>query len=366
MIKEAIAKVVQGKDLSENEMMEVIDQITNGEATPAQIGAFMVGLRMKEESVDEITGAARIMRQKSTSIPVASENTSRGSNGSMSNHEEIVDTCGTGGDGSGTFNISTTAAFVVAGAGLKVAKHGGRSASSICGSADVAEALGLNLDLTPEQVGKCIDTIGIGFLYAPSLHSAMRHVIGPRKEIGLRTIFNVLGPLTNPAGATSQVIGVYREELTDTIARVLNRLGCKSAFVVHGLDGHDEISITGPTKIARLAQGRITHETITPEDMGMERARNEDIQGGDPEQNAAIVSAVLEGEKGARRNIVLLNAAAAIVAAGAAETMEEGIVAASRSIDSGRAMEKLQNLIEAGKNFALQADACVERKGAER
>lgn len=352
MIKEAIAKAVERQDLTESEMREVMDEITEGRVSQAQIGAFLIALRMKGECVDEITGAARVMRAKSIPIPV-------GTNSKVSldrdeinvEDETVVDTCGTGGDGTRTFNVSTTTAFVVAGAGLKVAKHGNRSVSSLCGSADVVEALGIPLDLTPEQVGACIDQVGIGFLYAPMLHSAMRHVVGPRREIGMRTIFNVLGPLTNPAGASVQVMGVYREDLTETMAQVLNRLGCRSAFVVYGDGSYDEISITGPSRLTRLHNGEITTSTVSPEDLGLERADPESIKGGDAEQNAAITLSVLKGEKGGPRDMVLLNAAAMLVAAGRVDNLKDGVRMAAEVIDSGKAMKTLEQL----KSMALRA-----------
>ena len=345
MIREAIYKVAQGKDLSELEMARVMEQITDGEATPAQIGALLVSLRIKGETVDEITGAARVLRAKSELIPSANSKVSLDRDEINVDQETIVDTCGTGGDGTKTFNVSTTTAFVVAGAGLKVAKHGNRAVSSQCGSADVLETLGVRLDLTPGQVGACIDRIGIGFLFAPLLHNSMRHAAGPRREIGLRTIFNLLGPLTNPAGATVQVLGVFRADLTETMARVLARLRCKSAFVVFGEGSYDEISITGPSRITRLNQGEIETFTLTPEEVGLKRSAPEEIAGGDAAQNAAIVRAVLEGCPGACRDIVLLNAAAVLVAAGRAETLVQGIELAAGTIDSGRALSKLNGLV---------------------
>ncbi|CAN2047489.1 Anthranilate phosphoribosyltransferase [Candidatus Magnetomoraceae bacterium gMMP-13] len=346
MIKEAIAKVVDNQDLSEEEMMNVMDLITDGKATPAQIGALLIGLRMKGESVDEITGAVRIMRKKCIPIPCGDSKISLDRDEINLEHETIVDTCGTGGDATKTFNVSTTTAFVVAGAGLKVAKHGNRSVSSSCGSADVVETLGIKLELTPEQVGACVDKIGIGFLYAPLLHGAMRYVIGPRKEIGMRTIFNLLGPMTNPAKANVQVLGVYDGDLTEIIANVLKRLGTKSAFIVYGDEAYDEISITGPTKITRLSNGEISTFTVSPEELGLKRARPDEILGGDARQNADIVLNILKGKKDARRDMVLLNAAAVMVAAEKADTLKEGLAIAEESIDSGSAMEKLNQLIE--------------------
>ncbi len=344
MIREAIAKAVGGAHLSEEEMVAVMDQVMEGQATPAQIGALLVALRLKGESVEEIAGAARVMRAKCTPVPCQA----------LGRGEALVDTCGTGGDGSGTFNVSTTAAFVTAGAGVKVAKHGNRSVSSLCGSADLMEALGVPLDLTPEQVGACIDRAGIGFLFAPALHGAMRHAIGPRREIGLRTIFNLLGPLTNPAGATAQALGVYDKKLVEPLARVLARLGCASAYVVHGLGGLDEISITGPTLVARLKDGGVEVFTFAPEDLGLARADFGEIKGGDAKQNARLTLEVLEGRPSPKRDMVLINAAAALAAAGAADDMREGVSMAARAIDSGAAMARLDALVALGREFAAQ------------
>jgi anthranilate phosphoribosyltransferase len=351
VIQQAINHVVNGKDLSEEEMMGAMEQIMEGEATPAQIGAFLIALRMKGETVDEITGAAKVMRAKSTTIPCGNSGISIDRDEINVDTETIVDTCGTGGDGTQTFNISSTTAFVVAGAGLKVAKHGNRAISSRCGSADVIEALGVSLDLTPEQIGACIDKVGIGFLYAPLLHSAMRHAVGPRREIGLRTIFNLLGPLTNPAGANIQVLGVYQEDLTERLAQVLDRLGCNSAFVVHGEGSYDEISIIGPTRLTRLNHGKIETTTLVPEDLGLRRAKPEEIRGGDSSKNAAVTLGVLKGESGAPRDIVLLNAAAVFVAAERAENLQQGIAVAAESIDSGQALQKLQELVTMSKDL---------------
>jgi len=349
MIREAIANVVKGEDLSEATMTEVMDVMTEGRATPAQIGALMIALRMKGEAPEEIAAAAKVMRAKSVKIPLAkTDERPNGSTAGNEVEEVVADTCGTGGDGSKTFNVSTTAAFVVAGAGIKVAKHGNRSVSSLCGSADVVEALGLRLDLTPSQVGKCIDKVGIGFLYAPLLHGAMRHVIGPRREIGLRTVFNLLGPLTNPAGASVQIVGVYEEHLTQKMAKVLDKLGCRSAFIVYGAGSYDEISVTGPTTVTRLLNGAITTSTMVPEEVGLKSAQPEEIRGGDASRNAAITLGVLNGEKGAPRDIVLLNAAAVLVAAGRAASFREGIELSAESIDTGRGLEKLRQLVATG------------------
>lgn len=333
MIKEAITRIVEKNDLNENEMMEVMGEIMEGKATPAQIGAFITALRIKGETVDEVTGAARIMRQKATKINACSP--------------VIVDTCGTGGDGMHTFNISTTAAFVVAAAGLTVAKHGNRAVSSGCGSADLLEALGVNIDASPEIVEECIQHAGIGFLFAPKLHSAMKHAIGPRREIGIRTIFNMLGPLTNPAGATSQLIGVYSPELTEMFAGVLKKMGSRRAFIVHGSDGLDEATVTGETRVSELKDGLITTYNINPVDFFDESFTGDALRGGDASFNAEITKSILSGQRrGACRAIVLLNAALAIVAGEKAASIQEGIQIAEECIDSGAALKKLHALIE--------------------
>ena len=346
MLKAAIQKVVDGKDLGEEEMEAAMDVIMSGQATPAQIGSFITALRLKGETIEEITGAARVMRRKATRITVDNSLVSIDREDINLDLETIVDTCGTGGDGTHTFNISTTTAFVVAGCGLRVAKHGNRSVSSQCGSADVIETLGVKLDVPSRVVEECLSKVGIGFLFAPALHGAMKHAIGPRKEIGIRSIFNILGPLTNPARANVQVLGVYSKELTPILAAVLNRLGSRSAFVVHGEDSLDEISITGPTFVSELRNGEVSTYIIEPEDFGLPRASMHEIKGGDAKENAQIVLNVLNGEAGAKRNIVLLNAAAALVAAGWAQDFNEGIKRAAQSIDSGAAMRKLKALKE--------------------
>ncbi len=345
MIRQSLYKVVNRQDLSEKEMIETMTEIMEGKATQAQIGAFITALRMKGETVEEITGAARVMREKALKIGSGNGLVSLDRDDINIDQETIVDTCGTGGDGTNTFNISTTTAFVVAGAGLKVAKHGNRSVSSRCGSADVLEELGINLNITPADVERCLNEIGIGFLFAPLLHGAMKYAIGPRKEIGLRTIFNILGPLTNPAGANVQVLGVYEPELTGTLAHVLKKLGSKSAFVVHGVDCIDEISITGETLVNELNDGEVKEYTIHPEDFGLPCSSIDSIRGGNARDNAEIVRSVLNGEDGARRHIVLLNASAALVAAGKASDFKEGIEIAEESIDSGNALKKLNDLI---------------------
>ncbi|TLM66087.1 MAG: anthranilate phosphoribosyltransferase [Deltaproteobacteria bacterium] len=344
MIKEAIAKVVERLDLSEGEMVEVMGEIMGGEATPAQVAAFITALRMKGETVAEITGAARVMRDRATPIRVGAVLDLDRDDINL-DRETILDTCGTGGSGTKSFNISTTVAFVVAACGVKVAKHGNRSVSSTCGSADVLEALGVNLAVTPEKVEECIREAGIGFLFAPALHGAMKHAIGPRREIGIRTIFNLLGPLTNPARADRQVLGVYRADLVETLARVLSGLGCRHGFVVHGEDGMDELTLTGPTRVAEIRAGRVELATVAPEQFGFRRCPLSDLQGGDAAQNAAIVRAVLDGEPGPKRDVVLLNAAYGLVAAGVAGTVDDGLAQARAAIDSGAARDKLAHLV---------------------
>jgi anthranilate phosphoribosyltransferase len=346
MIKEMIQKVVKGQDLSEDEMIHVMNEIMEGRATDAQIGAFITALRMKGETIAEITGAAKVMRAKATPIRVQDHAVSIDRDEINVDQETVVDTCGTGGDGTNTFNVSTTTAFVVAGGGLKVAKHGNRSVSSQCGSADVLGALGVNLDVAPEVVEACIRTIGIGFLYAPKLHGAMKYAIGPRREVGIRSVFNVLGPLTNPAGANVQVLGVYDPGLTSVLAEVLRRLGSTSAMVVFGEGSFDEISIVGPTRVSELRDGAVKDYRIEPEDFGMARADVSNIKGGDAPKNAAIVREVLGGQPGPKRDMVLLNAGAAFYVAGRATSMDEGIKIAADSIDSGKAAQKLEQLIE--------------------
>jgi anthranilate phosphoribosyltransferase len=330
-IKEAIGHVLDGQDLTEAEAEAAMGQIMAGQATPAQIGGFLIALRAKGETVAEVTGFARAMRQNAVTV--------------RPHCDLLVDTCGTGGDGAGTFNISTTAALVVAGAGLVVAKHGNRSVSSRCGSADVLQALGVNLDLSPQAVADCIDEVGIGFLFALRLHPAMKYAIGPRREMGVRTVFNILGPLTNPAGAQVQVLGVYDGALTETMARTLGSLGSRSAFVVHGADGLDELSTTGPNRVSQLQNGHVRTFTLDPQALGLPRATPADLLGGDVEENAALTRALLAGEPGPRRDIVLLNSAAALVAGGVAADLHQGLALAADSIDSGAAQARLQALV---------------------
>ena len=351
MLKAAILKVVTRQDLTEAEMVAAMEAIMEGRATEAQIGAFITALRMKGETVTEITAAARVMRAKATRIPLGNNLVDLDRDEINVDWETIVDTCGTGGDATQTFNVSTTTAFVVAGAGLRVAKHGNRAVSSRCGSADVIEALGINLALTPEQVAQCINEVGIGFLFAPQLHGAMRFAIGPRREIGIRTVFNILGPLTNPAGANVQVLGVYDPGLTEPLARVLGNLGTKSAFVVFGEGSFDEISIVGPTRVSQLQDGQVSTYTIAPEDFGLKRAALADIRGGDVFENARIVRRVLAGEGGPKEDMVALNAAAAFIAAGLAPDFPAGIALARETIHSGKALGKLEALIAKSKSF---------------
>jgi anthranilate phosphoribosyltransferase len=345
MIKEAIIKVAEGNNLTAQEMEEAFGEIMNGLAEPVQISAFITALRMKGETVDEITAAAKVMRKFATSIDVRS-GVDIDRDEINAEEETILDTCGTGGSGTNTFNISTTVAFVVAGCGVKVAKHGNRSASSLCGSADVLEKLGVNLNISTKQVEECTKQIGIGFMYAPFFHGAMKYAAPVRKTIGIRTIFNILGPLANPAHATCQVLGVYDKRLTEIMAKVLGNLGVKRAFVVHGLDTLDEISITGPTQISELKDKRVKTYKITPERWGFKRSRMEDICGGTAEENAKIIISVLEGENGPRRDVVLLNSAYALVAAEKARDIKQAIRLAESSIDSGSALEKLNQLKE--------------------
>lgn len=332
MIREALDKIVQKIDLPEGEMMAVMEEIMEGKATPAQIGSLATALRMKGETVEEVTGAARIMRRKAARVNACATT--------------IVDTCGTGGDKLGTFNISTTTAFVVAAAGIVVAKHGNRAVSSGCGSADVLEALGVNISVDQEIVEECLQQIGIGFLFAPKLHGAMKYAVGPRREIGIRTIFNMLGPLTNPAGATAQLLGVYDAKLTEMFAGVLKNMGTKRAFVVHGADGLDEVTITGETRVAELKDGVIRAYNISPKEFVGATYPLDAIRGGDPAVNARILTDVLSGTPGACRDIVLMNAAPAIVAGEKAADIREGVKIAADCIDSGRAVKKLQALIE--------------------
>jgi len=331
-IKEAIAKVVDRIDLTEAEMISVMNQIMSGEATPLQVASFLTALRMKGEKVEEITGAARVMREKVNRVNVKAD--------------LVLDVVGTGGDRKGTFNISTASTFVVAGAGLTVAKHGNRAVSSQSGSADCLAALGVKVDAAKEKVEECLEKIGVGFLFAPLLHEAMKYAVQPRREIGIRTIFNVLGPLTNPAGATHQLTGIYDGKLTEPIAHVLKNLGVVRAMVVHGVEGMDEISLCGPTRVSELRNRRVRNYTLTPAKFGLKRCRLEDLRGGTPEECANILRGILRGEKGPKRDIVIFNSGAALFVGGAADSIAQGMRLAAESIDSGKAQAKLDRLIE--------------------
>jgi len=329
MIKEAIHLLVGGIDLSEAEMAECMKEIMEGKATDAQIGSFLAALRIKGETVEEITGAARIMRDKAAKIKAP---------------EGVLDTCGTGGDMSHTFNISTTVAMVVAAGGVPVAKHGNKAVSSRSGSADLLEALGIRIDLSPDKVEKCLFETGFGFLFAPLFHPAMKYAIGPRREMGIRTIFNILGPITNPAGARRQILGVFAAKLTGALATVLGNLGAEDAMVVHGEDGLDEITITDGTRVSRFANGKVENLIFSPEDFGLNRGIREDLVGGDNQENANITLQILSGEKGAKRDIVLINAAAGFMVAGRASDAKAAVSMAQEAIDSGRAMKKLEEI----------------------
>ena len=338
-LKSAIARVINGRPLSFDEAAAAMDVIMDGAATPAQIGSYLTALRMKGETVDELAGSAYSMRRHVIAVNVA-----------LGNGEVLIDTCGTGGDGKQTFNISTTTAFVIAGAGRKVAKHGNRAASSRSGSADVLLALGGNLDLDAAQVAECIEDVGIGFLYALHHHPAMRHAIGPRRELGQRTIFNLLGPLTNPAAAGQQLMGVYDPALTETLADVLRALGSRAAYVVHGADGLDELSTTGVNRISALRDGGVTTFNFDPADIGLPRARLDDLLGGAPEENAAITREVLGGyDRGPRRDIVLLNAAAALSLESG--DWAAGLQTATEAIDSGAALGTLDSWVGMTNSF---------------
>jgi anthranilate phosphoribosyltransferase len=331
MIKEGINLLVQGIHLSETEMAECMKELMEGKATESQIGAFLTALRIKGETVEEITGAARIMREKVAAIKAP---------------EGVLDTCGTGGDMSHTFNISTASAIVAAAAGIPVAKHGNRSVSSRSGSADVLEALGVKIDLPPEKVEKCLFETGFGFLFAPLFHPAMKYAVVPRKEIGIRTIFNILGPLTNPAGAARQILGVFADKLTEPLAEVLGNLGSEDIMVVHGEDGLDEITISDGTRVSRLRGKKVETFYITPEDFGVGRAGVESLVGGDKDENAKILLSILNGERGPKRDVVLMNSSAALMVAGKTSGFRDGMLIAADAIDSGASLRKLQEIVK--------------------
>jgi len=331
-MQSAIKTLIEQKDIAKDDMIDVMKLIMTGQATDAQMGAFLVALRLKGESVDEIVAAAQVMRDLSSKVQ-------------LKNTKHMVDTCGTGGDGANTFNISTVSAIVVAAAGGIVAKHGNRSVSSQCGSADLLEIAGVNLDLTPEQVGTCIDEIGIGFMFAPKHHSAMKHAIGPRKELAIRTIFNVLGPLTNPANSPNQVLGVFDKSLVEPLANVLKKLGSQHVLVVHSDDGLDEFSINSETYVAELKEGEISTYHVSAEQFGLSKASLSELKAENAKQSLDIIKSVLNGEKNAARDIVLLNAGAAIYAADLADSIQQGIEKAVAVIDNGDALNKLNQLV---------------------
>jgi anthranilate phosphoribosyltransferase len=336
-IREALDAVVnEGRDLTEAEAAATMHEILSGEATPAQLGAFLMALRLKGETVDEVAGMARVMREHALRVEVEGP---------------LLDTCGTGGDERGTFNVSTAAALVAAGAGVRVAKHGNRAMTSECGSADVLEAVGARIDLTPDQVAQCIRQTGFGFMFAQAFHPAMKHAAGPRREIGLRTVFNILGPLTNPAGAQHQLLGVAREEIAPKIAAALQRLDGRHALVVHGNGGIDEMSISGPSSVHEVRDGQLRQFTVAPEDAGLPVAQAEEIRGGPPQENAVVLRAVLDGARSPIRDVVVLNAAAAILAADGATDLKSGANLARDAIDSGAAAKKLEDWVECTLSF---------------
>ena len=343
MIREAIAKLIEKEDLQKEEAEVVMQEIMLGNATPSQIVAFIVALRMKGETAEEIAGCARVMRAHAIKVETK--------------RSPLLDTCGTGGDGAGTFNVSTVVAFVVAGDGVAVAKHGNRSVSSRCGSADVLETLGAVIDLGPGDVGHCLDELGIGFLFAPRLHPAMKYAAVPRREIGVRTIFNLLGPLTNPASASAQLLGIYDPEMTETIAQVLGMMDTECALVVHGASGLDELSVTGVNRITHLQKGKINTYYLDPRELGLPPAELASLRGGSPNENAKIVKDLLQGQKGAKRDTVLLNASAALLAAGKSVDLKEGLSLAAESIDSGRALDKLEQFIRMSQRLGRQNDS---------
>jgi anthranilate phosphoribosyltransferase len=333
----ALQRLAQGEDLDRGDASAAMATIMDGNASPAQIGAFLMGLRQKGETADEITGCAEAIRLRALPVP--------------HRHERLVDTCGTGGDGMATFNISTTAAFIVAGAGQIVAKHGNRAVTSRTGSADVLDALGVQVDMAGPEAAGALDEVGITFLFAPTYHAAMRHAAPVRRELGVRTVFNLLGPLCNPAGATAQIVGVFDGELVPVIANVLGKLGLTRALVVHGSDGLDEITVSGPTRVAEWRDGRVAEYEVSPGDLGLPAGRVEDLRGGDADTNARMLREVLSGTPGAARHVALLNASAALLAAGGAADLREGVQRATESVDSGAALGKLDRLIAYSKSL---------------
>lgn len=333
MIKDAIKQLAEQKNLTRGEAYSAMDEIMSGNATEAQIAAFLMGLRLKGETVDEIAGCAQVMREKAVRI--------------STKRPDVIDTCGTGGDASGTFNISTTAAIIASAAGANVAKHGNRAVSSRCGSADVLRALGLNIDIPPEKVSEILDELGITFLFAPHLHGAMKYAVNVRRDMGVRTIFNILGPLTNPAGAKRQVVGVFDAALTDLLANVLKELGSQWALVIHGEGGFDEFSTLGWTRVSELREGKVTTKTIQVNDTGVRKAEFDTLLGGSVEENAQIIRDLLDGKDGAPREIALLNAGAALLVAGIASSVGDGVIIARDAIDSGKAKRQLKQWIEA-------------------
>lgn len=339
MLKAAITKLVEGKNLSEQEIIEALNYVMEGNATQAQIGSFITALRIKGETIEEITGCAKVMREKADKI--------------SPEVEYYIDTCGTGGDGANTFNISTAAAFVAAAGGVPVAKHGNRAVSSKSGCADVLEELGISISLEPANVKKCIEKVGIGFLFAPTFHKSMKHAAGPRKELGIRTIFNILGPLTNPANAKGQLLGVFGEKLTEPVANVLLNLGLERAMVIHGMDGMDEITTTTTSRVSEVKDGNVLTYELIPQKYGIGLASKEDIQGGDAKINSVIIEAIFNGEKGPKRDIVLINSAAALYVGKKAGSIEEGIEMSKDIIDSGRAMSKVNELREFSNSFFM-------------
>ena len=344
VLKLAIAQVVDNKSLTEKVAYDAMALVMDGQATPAQLGALLVGLRMKGETVEELTGFARAMRERCALIQPRVEG-------------RLTDTCGTGGAPIKTFNVSTLSAFVAAGAGIPIAKHGNRAVTSKCGSADVLEALGANLALEPDRVKRVIENVGVGFLFAPNFHPAMRHAVGPRRELGIRTVFNILGPLTNPAGAKGQVLGVYHPSLVPKMTQVLANLGVQEALVVHGEGGLDEVSPLGPTRVGQVRDGEVSFFSINPEEFGFKRVSPDDVSGGDPKESAELFLRVLRGEDGARANTVLMNAAAAALVGGRAKDLKEGVAVAKESIASGKALEKLRGFVKATGGELLDAPA---------